>query len=326
MTIPEYLAEPLVSIVLATNRNSEFLDETLKSVSVQSWQNWELIIVDDGGPNPSALDELAKDLPNCMVVHRPHGGVSMARNIGIAASHGELLVFLDDDDIWHPDRLRRQVAELSRDPDAVACYSSGWHLDAFGAKIPGGWPPTGATREQLLSGEVGIPKIVTMMVRREPCIAVGCFNPAIWLGEDNEWILRLLRYGRFTCSPDALAGYRHHGSNATGAPLVEHAVWSGRAILLQLWAAEARANDDDLRLMRQNMRTFRRGLAERSVGDALGSVKSGHALRASGEFARAFAWSAPRAATVAATRLGRFARRRVRTQRGSGVARNGGLS
>lgn len=310
MTSPVSPSEPLVSIVLATNRDSPFLKETLKSVSDQTWQRRELIIVDDGGPAPSTLDELAKAVPNCIVVHRPPGGVSMARNTGVAASRGELLVFLDDDDIWHPDRLRLQVAEFLRDPDAVACYSSGWHIDEFGAEIPAGWPATGATREQLLSGAIDIPRIVTLMVRREACIAVGCFNTALPLAEDSEWILRLLRYGRFVCSPGALVGYRNHGSNVSSAPFAVCAMWGYRAILLQLWASQTHGNDDDLRLMRQNLRAFRRRNAEIWVGSALASVKSGHALRASGELARAFSSSAPRAAAVTTTRLGRFARKR----------------
>ena len=303
------LAEPLVSIVVATNRKSPFLESTLKSVADQTWHQWELIIVDDGGPDPSTLDELAKTVPNCMVVHRPPGGTAMARNAGVAASQGELLVFLDDDDLWHPDRLRRQVAELSRDPDAVACYSSGWHIDAVGAELPYGWQPTGATREQLLSGAIDIPHIGTLMVRRDPFIAAGCFNTAIKAVEDSERILRLLRYGRFACLPDALAGYRHHGNSVMSTTrLTELVVWCRRSILLQLWAAEARANQDDLRLMRQNMRVFRRRIA----GAALASAKTGHMLRASGELAHAFGWSAPRAASVTATLLARFVRKQGR--------------
>jgi glycosyltransferase involved in cell wall biosynthesis len=304
------MVEPLVSIVLVTNRNSPFMGETLKSVSGQTWRRWELIIVDDGGPDPSTLDGLAKTVPNCTVVHRQHGGTGMARNAGFAASRGELLVFLDDDDIWHPDRLRRQVAELGRDPGAVACYSSGWHIDAAGAELPFGWQATGATREQLLSGAVDIPRIVTLMVRREPFIAVGCFSTAIKIADDNELILRLLRYGRFACSPDALVGYRHYGTSLSKAVRVaDLAVWCHRTILLQLWAAEASANQDDLRLMRQNMRMFRRRTAEALASAALVSAKSGHPLRAAGELACALGWSAPRAASVAATRLGRFARK-----------------
>jgi glycosyltransferase involved in cell wall biosynthesis len=303
------MVEPLVSIVLATNRNSPFMGETLKSVCGQTWQRWELIIVDDGGPDPSTLDEYAKTMPNCTVIHRPHGGTAMARNAGFAASRGELLVFLDDDDIWHPDRLRRQVAILGRDPDAVACYSSGWHIDAAGAELPYGWPATGATREQLLSGAIDIPRIVTLMIRREPFIAVGCFSTAIKIVEDNELILRLLRYGRFAWSPDALVGYRHHGTSVTKASrLTDRALWSHRSIVLQLWAAEATAAQDDLRLMRQNLRMSRRRTAEILASSALACARSGHPLRACGELARAFGCSAPRAATVAATRLGRFAR------------------
>lgn len=280
-------AGPLVSIVLATNRNSQFLDATLKSVCDQTWDRWELIIVDDGGPDPSMLEEIARPIPNCVVIHRPHGGLSMARNAGVAASRGEFLVFLDDDDIWHPDRLRRQIDEFRRDPDAVACYSSGWHIDEFGAELPYGWPPTGATREQLLSGAIGIPKVVTMMVRREPCITVGCFNTAICLAEDSEWILRLLRYGRFVCSPDALVGYRHHGNNVTKAPYGKRLEWSRRAVLLQLWAAEAQENPDDLWLMRQNMQALRRRHAEYYLDNAVA-----------------------KAAAVTATRLTRFVRTR----------------
>ena len=100
---------PDVSIIIPTNRESPFLDAALHSVLAQSWERWEIVIVDDGVPDPGSLDAVAARTPRCRVVHQPPGGVSMARNRGLAESHGSLVAFLDDDDLWHPAFLRLQI-------------------------------------------------------------------------------------------------------------------------------------------------------------------------------------------------------------------------
>src|SRR6478735_10205267 len=136
------ITEDLVSVVVATNRGGPYLREALISVSVQHWQQYEVIIVDDGSTLGATLDELAEDFSFCRVIHIPASGVSIARNIGIAASRGEFIAFLDDDDLWLPTRLNRQVSQLREWPKAIGCHSQYDVIDSDGHVFSGGHSPS----------------------------------------------------------------------------------------------------------------------------------------------------------------------------------------
>ncbi len=300
------LAAPRVSIVLATNRGGPYLGDTLGSVQDQTFEDWELVVVDDGGADGAAIDEAVRGVAGARVLHQKPGGLAMARNAGASHTRGEFLVFLDDDDVWHPDRLRRQVESLDAGPDAVASYSAGWHIDATGAEVSAGWPPVGHAREQLLSGAVDIPRIVTLMVRRDPFFALGGFNTAFRYAEDDEFILRMLRFGEFVGIADRLVGYRRHPNNMSGAPLRQRQQWSNRAIAVQRWAAEGRGDRIQAELIKLNQGAFRRRNASAWLDVAVTQARQGRvvaALRAGG---RALTW-APGAASADVSRrlLGR---------------------
>ncbi len=133
---------PLVSVVLATNRSGPFLGIALDALAAQTWTEWELVIVDDGAPEPGALDLAAAGLPRTRVVHQDNAGVSVARNVGIAHSNGTYLTFLDDDDVWEPERLRRGVGAFDGRPDAVASYTQWDVIDGQGRAVaPGSCAP-----------------------------------------------------------------------------------------------------------------------------------------------------------------------------------------
>lgn len=247
----------LVSVVLATNRDSAYLAAAVASVVAQTHGAWEIVIVDNGVPDPDALAAVIADVPHASIVQVPPPvTVSLARNVGVHHSRGDLLVFLDDDDVWHPERLERQVAVLRNDTAAPASYCGGWHMDASGRPFAPSWPATAATATEMLAGAARMPHICgAMLIRRAAFAQVGGFSPELSMMEDFELALRLLGRGTFACVPDELVGYRRHDRNATStAPGNVHARREALDAILarHAWAADLRGDAKTAALLREH--------------------------------------------------------------------------
>ncbi len=106
---------PKYSIIVPVYNAERFLRECVDSVLVQTFTDYELILVDDGSPDNSGAicDEYAEKDVKVKVIHKENGGVSSARNVGIDESSGEYIVFLDSDDFWHKDALSIIDKELN---------------------------------------------------------------------------------------------------------------------------------------------------------------------------------------------------------------------
>jgi glycosyltransferase involved in cell wall biosynthesis len=206
---------PLVDVVVATNRSGRFLDEAVASVVAQTWPAWRLTVVDDGSPAPDVIDEVVGRVPGGSVLHLRPSGVSAARNAGIEATDGEYLVFLDDDDVWAPRRLELQVAALVDDPGASCAFTGGWHFDEQGERRGERWPATRGTPEEMRSLTVPLPRITTLMTRREVVARVGGFDEGYRTAEDIAFVLALLDHGPAAAVDEPLVGYRRHEDNVT---------------------------------------------------------------------------------------------------------------
>lgn len=266
------MGEESVSVVIASNRTGRFLTEAVGSVRRQTVPVAEIVLVDDGSPG-SALAELAEGL-GLKYVRQPPSGVAAARNRGVGASTGSLLIFLDDDDIFHPERVAAQCEAMLANPNAVACYSGLWYLDGHGQRF--GEPlraPTGSAT-QMLSGEVDFPVFGTMMIRRDALIAVGGFHPAFRQAEDAELIFRLLQMGEFVGIDRELFGYRRYDMNVTTSHLAAR-TGGIRAITLQQWGAEARGDQALAGLIKQNLSRYRTAAGHGTGGDIVVSLRRG---------------------------------------------------
>jgi glycosyltransferase involved in cell wall biosynthesis len=291
-----------VSVIIATNRGGPYLAEAVGSVRAQTHPVGEIILVDDGSPEPG-LKSVASTL-NVTYLRQSASGVSAARNAGVAASTGRWLAFLDDDDFWHPDRIAMQLAATRAHPDAIASFTGGWHMDAEGRDLGADWGAPDATREEMLSGRIPFPRIVTLLVDRRAFIAVGEFDPGLRFSEDNDLVLRLLMAGEFAGVDAGMVGYRRHPENVTNH------IPSGYSIsrkMLSRHQREARRRGDHINatLISENLRRFRARVADESVGAAIGALRRHNVLDA----ARVTGWLALRLPIQA---VGAVSRRRSR--------------
>ena len=110
------MPQPLVSILIPSRNAERWLAETLASALGQTWTNREIILVDDGSTDGSLALARSYEAQGVRVIAQPNLGASAARNRAFRESRGDFLQFLDADDLLSPDKLERQVAELTRRP------------------------------------------------------------------------------------------------------------------------------------------------------------------------------------------------------------------
>jgi glycosyltransferase involved in cell wall biosynthesis len=207
---------PRISVVIPTYNSGSLVQEAVASVLGQTHAAAEIIVVDDGSTDDTA-DRLAQFGPPVRVIHQPNGGASAARNRGLAGATGELIAFLDADDVWHADKLRRQCELLAARPELGL-------LGTLTVPWPGTFPadlPSGSASVVRLEELVVRNRFVTsaVIVRRELVDRVGPFDGALQGPEDYDYWLRAAALSRVANLSVPLTGYRD-----TGGSLSKHAV------------------------------------------------------------------------------------------------------
>jgi glycosyltransferase involved in cell wall biosynthesis len=109
--------EPLVSVIMPAYNAERYIDEAVQSVLQQTWQNWELIIVNDGSTDGTRSYLDAQTDPRIYLYHQENQGVSQARNVGISVARGVFITFLDADDVVPPHSLKSRIKFFQSNPD-----------------------------------------------------------------------------------------------------------------------------------------------------------------------------------------------------------------
>ncbi len=191
----------LVSCILPVFNGRPFLAEAIHSI-LQQEGPLDIVVIDDGSTDGSA--ELAARYPGVRVLRQVNAGLAAARNAGLAAARGDLLAFLDADDLWLPGKIARQRALLCARPDVDLCFSLMRHIAVDGAPVegtPDSTPRTGRVAQ-------------CMMARRRAFDRVGRFDMARRLRADQEWLLRARDGGLVEhVIEEVLVHRRIHGAN-----------------------------------------------------------------------------------------------------------------
>ena len=213
------------SVVIPTHDRGRVVVEAIESALAQTHPHLEVIVVDDGSTDDTAQRVARMNDPRVRYVHRPHAGVSAARNTGIALATGDLVAFLDSDDLWKPHKLETEIAALARYPAADGVFSDLEKLDGA-TFVPSFMRHTRvfsrllaerAYPERLLVSrralylcllqEVPI-KTPALIVRRSALARVGGFDEGWRSAEDWEFLLRFARRASLLYVDSALAVIR----------------------------------------------------------------------------------------------------------------------
>jgi glycosyltransferase involved in cell wall biosynthesis len=210
--------KPRVSVVIpawfkSAGPGAEWLDEALDSVRAQDYEDWEIILVDDGSPVPVAPTE-HDDL---VLIRQANIGPGGARNTGARHARGEFVAYIDADDRWRPDKLGKQVAFLDANPDMVLVCTDILLIDKDG------FTPLRTARQKgvAVGNRIPFEKLfyencvgsATVMVRRAVLEKTPGMNPRQRLGEEYGLWLRLAMLGPIGYLEDALMERRRHGDS-----------------------------------------------------------------------------------------------------------------
>ena len=224
------MSTPRVSVVCIFLNEEKFLAEAIESVLAQDYDDWELLLVDDGSTDAStriALDYAARHSGKIFYLEHPghaNRGMSASRNLGLARARGEFVAILDGDDCWLPGKLAGQVAVLDAHPDAVMV--SGGHVEWrswaggkdetwLSGPVTEGmtWPPR-ATLGVYPLGRGGDP--TAPMIRRKVAEAIGGWEEGFpGLYEDQAFLAKVYLAGPVYWSRQIWLKYRRHPDNTT---------------------------------------------------------------------------------------------------------------
>jgi glycosyltransferase involved in cell wall biosynthesis len=202
---------PEATVVIPTHNRWRLLARTLESALGQNGVELEVIVVDDGSTDetPQQLGEVADERVR-VIRHESSRGVAAARNAAIQQARGEWLAFLDDDDLWSPDKLRSQIG-AARGADAAWAYSSAVIVDehlAVRDLIQA--PPAERMIERVLPYNPIPAGASNVVARREVVTGVGAYDEGFSQLADWDLWIRLAAAGPAASCPEPLIAYVQH--------------------------------------------------------------------------------------------------------------------
>ncbi|MCW5881061.1 MAG: glycosyltransferase family 2 protein [Anaerolineae bacterium] len=198
---------PLVSVVLPVYNGAAYLAEALASVQAQTYRPIEMIVVDDGSTDASG-DVARQATSQARLLYQANQGAGAARNRGVAEASGDLLAFLDQDDVWVSEKLAWQVSALDADPTLDIVFG---HVQQF-------FSPDldTASRARLHCPDHPQPGLLpsALLIRRAAFERVGAFERGWRVAEWAEWYVRAVDLGmRAVMLPQVVARRRLHAAN-----------------------------------------------------------------------------------------------------------------
>ncbi len=198
-----------VSVIIPSYRRADRVRDSIESVLAQTFSDLEVIVVDDGSDDGTdKVVEAVEDTRVRYVSHPTNRGGNAARNTGIRHARGDLIAFLDSDDVWEPDKLESQVEHLIRvGPEFGFCTTWILRVDPFGQEISRIEPsPEGRSPFQLWEGN-DLGGFSTVLVRKEALQRMGDLDESLASCQDWDCYLRLCRVTSWTVVPRPLVRY-----------------------------------------------------------------------------------------------------------------------
>ena len=216
---------PLVSIIMPAYNAEKYIQESIESVLAQTYQNWELLIVNDASTdNTKAIINNYLSDPRIKIInHQKNKGLAQTRNTGIEQSTGEYITFLDTDDLWTPAKLERQIEYHRQYPEFPVSHTNyiifkenGEIRRPLRLRFKPSFTMRGQLYKRLLAENmIGV---LTVMIRADILKSFGGFDGTLRSAEDHDLWLRLSKVNiPFGYINESLARYRVHGNSLSRA-------------------------------------------------------------------------------------------------------------
>ena len=211
---------PKVSIIITTYNGSKYIGETIETVLEQAYQNWELIIVDDGSVDNTC--DIVQEIQDERIHLYKAGRIGIngrIKNIGLSNASGELIAFIDHDDLWHPLKLEKQISALKEYAEAGFCLTGGYNFRTEATQAVEYFykKRTGTRLDNvflsIFKSEIAV-WTQSLLVKRDVIDAVGPFNETS-LFADPEFIFRLAYNYKAVILYEPLFYHRLHETNYT---------------------------------------------------------------------------------------------------------------
>lgn len=234
--------EPAVSVVLPTHNRASFLKRAMDSVIAQTWESWELLVVDDGSEDETR--GLVSRVDDSRVRYFRHGsnrGAAAARNTGIRAAKGRYLAFLDSDDEWHSEKLTVQINLMERSEESVGLIysrSAVFDVETQTMQVIPSQLYEGAVYEELLSGWCP-PMTSSVLAAQQLIVVAGGFDENLTSFHDYDLWLRLASTHEFRAIGQPLViQHEHDQSRLSGDSVARR-----RALetFMEKWSGEIEA-------------------------------------------------------------------------------------
>ncbi len=213
-------ASPLVSVIIPMYNTADYIEQTVKSVLSQTYNNFEIVIVDDGSTDKGAELVLSMQRNDSRIkyIFQKNQGVSAARNNGISNSSGEYLAFLDSDDLWKPEKLEKQIGRiLSTGMEACYCGYRMFCGDQLGKTFPERYFE-GSILTEVVKEQVSV-WTSTVVVKKSIVTDNNLsFRPGLNWSEDMEFFCKLMYISTFCCVKETLALYRQRPNSLSVSP------------------------------------------------------------------------------------------------------------
>ena len=198
---------PTISVVIPAYNTALYIGEAIRSVLGQSLAPSEVIVVDDGSKDETA-DIAASFGEPVRVLRQTNGGIGAARNSGVEIAQGELLAFLDSDDLWAPEKLEKQADALQRKPELHGVFALVSQFYTPGLEV------SEAQKRHLENGVKTGYHAGALLIRRDAFDAVGPFDESTHVGEFIDWYARARDANlKLTTLQEALMLRRIHQTN-----------------------------------------------------------------------------------------------------------------
>jgi glycosyltransferase involved in cell wall biosynthesis len=211
---------PKVSVIIPTYNSRRFLEHAIRSVLEQTFQDWELILVDDGSTDDTGQMVAGLGDPRIRYVYQQNRGSPAARNTGLKLARGRYVAFLDADDLWFPEKLEKQVAYLDSLPPTIGLVYSDYEMwnPESRARL-GPFQVSGRPRGNVLShllrpGSFFIHPCASL-IRREVFDTVGLFDESLRMFEDWELWVRIAATYQIEALDTVLTLYGQHPNQQT---------------------------------------------------------------------------------------------------------------